>query len=140
AHDVERRWEGLSLGRETDPTVTACDWLIRQEINGSFPEPDHLADRLDQALERFERPQVRLIEALAQFVPADLLPSLLLVPTHLMTDKDWLAPSARFLASLATRLPFLHVAVAVEQEELTRFLQSVQESQVRALLREGIVR
>jgi hypothetical protein len=136
--DLERLWEGSALDWTGSAPAQVAHWLTQRLVTGEPLRPADLAGQLDALLTDHELPGRRVVSALAGLVPAEALPSLLLVPPE-PPPAGWLAATARVLAGLVTVVPRLPVALAAEPAALARYLQEAPESHARALVREGLV-
>jgi hypothetical protein len=139
-HDLDLFWYGLSPLINHSGVATVCGWLAKTIVAGAPLEPHCLAGHLDAALTEREYPWLRVVIALAQLVPANALPALLLLPDSRTTDvESWFDTAARTLARLVLGVPSLHAAIAVEPSIVARYLQRAPESHARVLVREGLV-
>jgi hypothetical protein len=136
--DLERLWEGSSLDRTDSAPAQVAHWLTRRLVTGESLLAGDLAGQLDALLSDHELPGRRVVGALAGLVPAEALPSLLLVPPE-PPPPGWLAAAARVLTGLVAVVPRLSAALAVEPAALARYLQEAPESHARALVRAGLV-
>lgn len=121
--DQERFWNTYSRNQEDDLLLDVVRLVAEFDSPGT-------------TISGSNDPNERLVPTIVQLTPSAILPSVLFV----FNPTDDLTAIGKTAAKWAVRVPALPIAIAVPENTWDLFVDTAPDSQVKALLREGLLR
>ncbi|HTU90383.1 MAG TPA: DUF559 domain-containing protein [Gemmataceae bacterium] len=138
SRDFEWFWANLLIPSERESSAAVCRIIL--DVADNRPPAARIAERLENSIAERQIPRMmQIMIGLADVVPRDVWPTLLIIPPNPSDAAIWLVGAVHSLEQLIAALPAMPAAIVVENSAFQAAMRIGSQPHALAVLREGFV-